>query len=285
MQSANVANGISMSISLSGTNTFQAGRDVVEYSIDAEGDGAVGINAYGDGSAFGALRKDMVDGLLAMPQPNIFRREYATRLRRAIENQAVFVDAMQTSPVLTTNFSAGPFSQSLAQIARVIGARSALGATRQTFFVRVGGWDHHDEVLDNQARLLPSISRGLREFRDALVELAVLDAVTTFTISDFGRTLTSNGRGSDHGWGGHHIVMGGAVNGGQIFGQYPELSPSGPLDLGRGILAPTTSVDQYFAELALWFGVPAADLDSVLPNVRRFYDPASGTAPLGILAT
>ena len=284
MQNVNVANGISMNVSLSGTNTFQSGREVAEYSISAEGDGAVGINAYDDGTDFGRLRKAMVDGLLGAPRSNILRREYATRLRRAIENQAVFVDAIRTSPVLTTRFSGDPFSQSLAQIARVIGARSALGASRQTFFVRVGGWDHHDEVLDNQARLLPSISRGLQEFRDALVELAVLDNVTTFTISDFGRTLTSNGRGSDHGWGGHHIVMGGAVNGGRIFGQYPELSSSNPLDVGRGIIAPTTSVDEYFAELALWFGVAASDLDRVLPNVRRFYDPTSETAPLGILA-
>ena len=102
-------------------------------------------------------------------------------------------------------------------------------------------------------------------------------------LSDFGRTLTSNGKGSDHGWGGHHVVMGGSVSGGQYYGDYPILSASSPLDVGRGVYAPTTSVDQYFAELALWFGVAPSELDRVLPNVRNFYSPESGAAPLGFL--
>jgi len=283
MQGMNTANGISMNVSLSGTNVFQSGNQVTEYSIESTGNGATGINAYNDGTPFGDFRKQMVDDLLAVSQPQIMRREYGRRLRNAIDSQAVFVSALQASTPPTTVFSANPFSESLGQIARVIGARNALGATRQTFFVTVGGWDHHDEVLNNQARMLPVISKGLQEFRDALFELGVFNDVTTFTISDFGRTLTSNGRGSDHGWGGHHVVMGGAVNGGQIYGQYPLLEPASPLDVGRGIYAPTTSVDEYFAELALWLGVSAADLDQVLPNVRRFYTPESGTPPLGFL--
>ena len=284
MQDVNVQNGVSMNISLSGSNVFQSGNEVSEYSIEASGDGAPGINAYDDGSEYGALKKRMVDDLLAVQQEHIFRREYSRRLRSAIDAQAVFVDALQTSPALTTSFSPGYFSQSLRQIARVIGARDALGASRQTFFVTVGGWDHHDEVLDNQANMLPAISRGLQEFRDALVELGVYDDVTTFTTSDFGRTLTSNGKGSDHGWGGHHIVMGGAVNGGTIYGEYPILSPSSPLDVGRGVYAPTTSVDEYFAELAGWFGVSASELDQVLPNVRSFYSPESTEPPIGFLS-
>ncbi|MCB1731318.1 MAG: DUF1501 domain-containing protein, partial [Halieaceae bacterium] len=149
--------------------------------------------------------------------------------------------------------------------------------------ITVGGWDHHDDVLPNQAAMLPMVSAGLLEFRNALRELAILDAVTTFTTSDFGRTLTSNGKGSDHGWGGHHIIMGGSVNGGAFYGDYPEISPGNPLDLGRGIYAPTTSVDEYFAELARWFGVPASDLPRVLPNVTRFYSPQSAELPLGML--
>lgn len=131
--------------------------------------------------------------------------------------------------------------------------------------------------------MLPGISSGLKEFRDALVELAVFDKVTTFTTSDFGRTLTSNGKGSDHGWGGHHIVLGGSIEGGKIYGEYPILSATSPLDVGRGVYAPTTSVDEYFAELALWFGVAPSELDQVLPNLQTFYSPESGTAPLGFL--
>ena len=283
MQDVNVMNGVSMNISLSGSNVFQSGKEVSEYSVDAAGDGAPGIVSYDDGSEYGALKKRMVDDLLAVQQQHILRREYSRRLRSAIDAQAVFVDALQTSPTLTTAFSNGNFSQSLRQIARVIGARDALGATRQTFFVTVGGWDHHDDVLENQANMLPAISRGLQEFRDALIELGVFNDVTTFTTSDFGRTLTSNGKGSDHGWGGHHIVMGGAVNGASIYGDYPLLSSSSPLDVRRGVYAPTTSVDEYFAELARWFGVSATELDQVLPNVRSFYSPESNAPPIGFL--
>ena len=280
---ANVQNGVSMNISLSGSNVFQSGNEVSEHTISAAGDGGDGINAYDDGSDFGTLKKRMVDDLLAVQQQNVFRREYSRRLRAAIDSQAVFVDALQSAPALTTPFSSSNFSQSLRQIARVIAARDTLGATRQTFFVAVGGWDHHDDVLENQAAMLPAISRGLQEFRDALVELDVLNEVTTFTSSDFGRTLTSNGKGSDHGWGGHHIVMGGSVAGGAIYGDYPLLSASSPLDVGRGVYAPTTSVDEYFAELATWFGVSATELDHVLPNVRSFYSPESGQPPIGFL--
>ena len=283
LSGVNLANGISMNISLGGTNLFQSGRQTVEYAISAEGDGATSINAYDDGSDFGALRKRMIDDLLQVSHSNVLRREYARRLRASIDAQAVFVSALQASTTPTTAFSASPFSQSLRQVARVIAAREALGACRQTFFVQVGGWDHHDEVLDNQAGMLPAISRGLGEFRDALVELGVYSDVTTFTTSDFGRTLTSNGKGSDHGWGGHHVAMGGSVAGGQIIGSYPLLSTTSPLDVGRGIYIPTTSVDEYFAELALWFGVPASDLELVLPNVRGFYAPGSPERPLGFL--
>ena len=284
MQDVNLQNGVSMNISLSGSNVFQSGNQVGEYSIEATGNGAPGLNAYADGTEFGAFKKRMVDDLLAVQQQHILRREYSRRLRRAIDAQAVFVEAMGTTPTLNTAFSPGAFSQSMRQIARVIGARDALGATRQTFFVNVGGWDHHDDVLDNQANMLPAVSKGLQEFRDALVELGVFDEVTTFTTSDFGRTLTSNGKGSDHGWGGHHIVMGGSVTGASIYGDYPILSASNPLDTGRGVYAPTTSVDEYFAELARWFGVPASELDQVLPNVRNFYSPESSQAPLGFLS-
>lgn len=283
MPDANMSNGVSMNISLSGTNVFQSGNQVAEYSIDAAGDGAPGINAYDDGSDFGAFRKRMIDDLLAVQHQQPFRREYVRRLRGAIDAQSVFVSALQASTTPQTEFSDNPFSQSLGQIARTISARDILGATRQTFFISVTGWDTHDEVLDNQARLLPMISAGLQEFRDALVELGVFDAVTTFTTSDFGRTLTSNGKGSDHGWGGHHIVMGGSVNGGQIYGEYPILSQSSPLDVGRAIYASTTSVDEYFAELALWFGVTPSDLDWVLPNIRQFYSPGSTTPPMSFL--
>jgi uncharacterized protein (DUF1501 family) len=282
LQDANPANGISMNISLSGTNVFQSGTQVSPYSIDLTDEGAPGVGSYDDPTEFGRLRKRMIDDLLAVPHTNLLRREYTRRLRGAIDARAIFVEALTNGQVFDAPFSNNPFSQSLRQVARVIAARSGLGAVRQTFFITVGGWDHHDDVLNNQADMLPGISVGLQEFRDALVELNVFDAVTTFTTSDFGRTLTSNGKGSDHGWGGHHMVMGGSVNGGQFYGSYPELAPDSPLDVGRGIYVPTTSVDEYFVDLARWYGLADSDLESVLPNVGTFYNTQSGVPALGI---
>jgi uncharacterized protein (DUF1501 family) len=285
LQGGDPANGISMSISLSGSNVFQSGASSSEYAVSAEGDGAIGLNGYDNGTPEGDFRKSIVDALLAVNHEHILRREYSGRLEAAVQAQQVFTAALATVPPFATPFSPGPFSQSLRQIARIIAAREELQATRQTFFITVGGWDHHDDVLDNQAAMLPGIADGLLEFRNALVEIGMLQQVTTFTISDFGRTLTSNGKGSDHGWGGHHIVMGGGVQGGQFYGDYPLIQPASPLDMGRGRYAPTTAVDQYFAELALWFGVSPGKLSTVLPNIGRFYDTAAGQAPVGFMST
>lgn len=273
---------VSMNISLSGSNVFQTGATVQGYAIDAQ-DGVREIGGYGDGSGGSAVFTDALDALLAADYDDAFRRTYAARLRNAIDSGAAFKNALAQGATIGTEFSAGPFSQSLRQIARVIAARDPLGASRQTFFVTFGGWDHHDDVLDQQAEMLPVVSRGLAEFQAALNELGVFDCVTTFTISDFGRTLTSNGKGSDHGWGGHNLVMGGAVRGATVHGEYPELTPDNPLDVGRGRYIPTTSVDEFYADLALWFGVAPEDLDRVLPNIRRFYAPESGTPPVGLM--
>ena len=266
-----VINGISMNISLSGSNVFQRGRTSSPYAIHSGGDGAQAIYAYGGAPrSYGAFRKQMIDNVFAVEHQNTLRSEYARLQRGSLESQRNFVAAIRTSPELQTSFSDHYFSRGLRQIARVISAREAFGASRQTFFIQVGGWDHHDEVLDNQARMLPWINDGLLEFRNALVELGVFDDVTTFTISDFARTLTSNGKGSDHGWGGHQFVMGGSVRGGTVYGNYPELSVDSPLDVGRGVYVPTTATEEYFAELALWFGVTPGDLDLILPNVNQF---------------
>ena len=115
--------------------------------------------------------------------------------------------------------------------------------------------------------MLPMLSRGLKSFHDALQDLDALSDVTTITTSEFGRSLISNGNGSDHGWAGNQIVMGGAINGGQLLGEYPDLSADSPLHIGGGVIAPTTANDEYFAELALWLGLPPAGLRYVLPNL------------------
>ena len=277
------ANGLSMNISLSGTNLFQTGTHVSPYSIINQGDGANTVWTFPQFWSNGINAHKVIRDLLGVDHENMLRREYSRRLKGAMDNRDTFVNAIRSAPEFETEFSDNYFSTTLKQVARVIGARNVLGQNRQTFFVQYGGWDHHFNVVDYQANMLPVVSKGLDEFRSALQELGEFENVVTFTISDFARTLTSNGQGSDHGWGGHHIVMGGDVNGGAMYGAYPELSQSSPLDVGRGVYIPTTAVEQYFAELALWFGVSPGNLDEVLPAVRNFYSPNSGAAPVGFL--
>lgn len=279
----NPNNQISMNLSLEGSNIFQNGLSVTEHVLSSEGDGTVGIRGYGGDGLFARVGTNAIDSMLAQQYQNIFERVYAGRIRSAIDNQAFFKQAVATVAPLETSFAGDYFSQNLAMVAKSIAARSELGHRRQTYFITFGGWDHHDEVLNSQQTMLAAVSQGLNAFYDATVELGVADQVTTFTISDFGRTLTSNGKGSDHGWGGNQLIMGGAVNGGNLYGQYPALYNGNPLDTGRDRLIPTTSVDEYFAELALWFGVSVNELDTVLPNIRRFYSPQIGVSPIGFL--
>lgn len=277
------ANGLSMNISLSGTNLFQTGNRVSPYTIYYQGDGANTVWSFPQFWSNGINAHTVIRDLLGVDHNNMLRREYSSRLKGAMDNYDTFVDAIRSAPEFETEFSENYFSGTLKQIARVIGARNTLGQSRQTFFVQYGGWDHHDGVVNYQAAMLPIVSKGLDEFRSAMEELGEFGNVTTFTISDFARTLTSNGKGSDHGWGGHHMVMGGAVKGGEIYGIYPELSEDSPLDVGRGVYIPTTAVEQYFAELALWFGVGRGNLDEVLPVIYNFYSPSGGAAPMGFL--
>lgn len=283
LEEGNPSNGISMNISLVGNNVFQSGSLSTAYAISSSGNGAPELAAYHRGGENGGLLRTAIDGLLSTEHKQLLRREYGSRLQSAIESQATFDAALALAPPLPGEFSESPFSAAMQQIARVISVRGALGASRQTFFVTVGGWDHHDELIDSQAAMLPAIDAGLNEFQNAISNMGMGEQVTSFTISDFGRTLTSNGRGSDHGWSGHHIVMGGAVNGGAFYGNYPEIFAGNPLDVGRGVYAPTTSVDEYFGELALWFGVAPNELESVLPNAHRFFDPVSTSRPMGFM--
>jgi uncharacterized protein (DUF1501 family) len=168
-------------------------------------------------------------------------------------------------------------------VAKVIATRSTLGFSRQIFFVSLGGWDHHDELLVNHADLLSKVNDAMGYFSDVLTELNVMDKVTTFSISDFGRTLTSNGNGTDHAWGGNMFIMGGDVNGKEVYGNYPSLALNHDLIVHNNVLIPTTSADEYLAELALWFGVSYSDLDLIFPNLTNFYSSSSGIPPIGFM--
>jgi uncharacterized protein (DUF1501 family) len=282
LQESNCNQNISMNISLSGNNVWQTGLHTAHYTIDENG--STGLATYGEAWPEAQIFTQAVDGLLGLHYQNVFEKTYAHRMRGAIDAHIQFSEAIDALPPLQTQFSDTSLSRRFRMIALTIAAREALDMRRQTFFVEAGGWDHHDEVIANQAAMLPVVSKALSEFHSALTELGVAQQVTTFTASDFARTLSSNGRGSDHAWGGNHLVLGGAVAGGEIYGTFPQLYAGNPLDTERGRLIPTTSVDQYFAELALWFGVPAPDLELVLPNISRFYVPGSATPPVGFLA-
>jgi uncharacterized protein (DUF1501 family) len=272
---------ISMGISLSGTNDFQAGVANREYAITNEG--SSGVIGFGETDPLQVLRETAIRSMLDAQYKNLLERTFARTLEGGIQSHEIFSAAIAGAPNLDMMFSPAPLSQNLRMVAQTIAVRETLGLRRQTFFILVGGWDHHDEVLAAQMSMLAGVSRALAEFDAALGSLGVRDDVTTFTISDFGRTLTSNGRGSDHGWGGNQLVMGGSVRGGDFYGTPPPLYPGNDLDTGRGRLIPTLSTDEYFAELALWFGVSTGDLDSVLPNIGRFGQPSSSNPPVGFL--
>jgi uncharacterized protein (DUF1501 family) len=182
-------------------------------------------------------------------------------------------DAVQSITPLTTVFPANnPLASQLQQIAQIIQVRSALNVQRQIFFAGIGNFDTHAGQLSLQSSLLAQISPALAAFYNATVELNVASEVTTFTMSDFSRTFQPNSNnGSDHAWGAHHIVMGGAVKGGKIYGTYPTLALGGPDDSdSNGRWVPTTASSQYAATLAQWFGVSVAELPAVLPSIGNF---------------
>ncbi|MCC6814988.1 MAG: DUF1501 domain-containing protein [Saprospiraceae bacterium] len=274
---------ISMNISLEGTNYFETGNDMVEYVVDPY-NGAIGINGYRPGmyDVFNMHKTAGIDSLLNQTYSDVFKKTYVDILRNSRDGQLQFQDELEKGPDIKTTFSDNYLSESLKMIARIISVHQQLGYKRQIFYVNYSGWDHHDEVLDNQNTMLGEVSRSMKEFRDALVELKLFNQVTTFSISEFGRTLTSNGNGSDHAWGGNCFVMGGSVSGAKMYGKYPSLDLKSNLNIYEGSIIPTTPVDLYFADLALWMGVAKSDLKYVLPNIGTFYDVNSSNKPLGI---
>jgi uncharacterized protein (DUF1501 family) len=282
---------ISMNISAAGLNILETGDTVAPYVISTKG--AIVYNGYEVGGAANTILTRATDSLLAQNYANLLKQTHSRLRRQAIDAAVGYNEA--TSSVLpgTDDPAIGgaiaildstSIGRQLKQVAATIGARETLGQDRQVFFVSLGGWDNHTDLLANQNLRLPWLSSALKAFYDVTDYLTVANDVTTFTASDFARTLTANSNdGSDHAWGGNHIVMGGAVNGGRLFGTFPEsLAPGNPLDTSRGRLIPTTSVDELAAELAMWFGIGNdADLETILPNIRNFMA-AGAPPPLGM---
>jgi uncharacterized protein (DUF1501 family) len=233
--------------------------------------GAVALNAtrtpiYGSQAVANAMLE-----LARANRTHWIEAEHTKIMARSVAAESQLSAALAGAPALNTAFPTGNgLASQLQMVARMISARQALGAKRQVFFVSLGGFDHHDNLTDLHPGLIAQVSDAMGAFYNATVELGVANAVTSFTASDFGRTLSSNGDGSDHGWGSHHVVMGGAVQGGRFWGQAPVISTQSTDQVGQGRLLPSTGVDQLGVALAKWFGVSDADIPLVFGNARNF---------------
>ncbi|MFT4532844.1 MAG: hypothetical protein ACJA1A_000860 [Saprospiraceae bacterium] len=273
---------ISMNISLSGSNVFQTGLNSVEYAINPVY-GANSMNGYGDEWLESQLRTEAVDNIIDAQYQDIFKKTYAKTVKTARDGNIQFQAAMDNATPVSTEFELTNLSNAFKMIANTINIRQELGMKRQVFFVEYGGWDNHDELLDTQGALLSEVDGALNSFNLAMEELGISDKVTTFSVSEFSRTLISNGNGTDHAWGGNVFAMGGAVNGQKIYGQYPQLALDSMLEIGNGVLVPTTSADEYFAELAMWYNVPKSGLLDIFPNLGNFYSVTSPDSPIGFM--
>lgn len=263
---------LSMSISLDGQNSFQVGSNVTQFAVNRTGV----VNLSGTGNAAGEVRLETLKQVMGQENESLFQTAFGDITSSAIDTSALLGATLEAAQPLTTEFPEGRLGDQLSMIARLISVAPQFGLKRQVFFARLGGWDLHDTQIDAHALLLEEIAVAMKSFYDATVELGCENDVTTFTASDFGRTFNTNGDGSDHGWGSHHMIMGGSVRGGDIYGTMPVLEINGPDDTGRGRWIPTTSVDEYASTLARWFGVSDSDLPMVLPNLGRFGSPDLG---------
>ncbi|MFC4820698.1 DUF1501 domain-containing protein [Dokdonella ginsengisoli] len=276
LQSSNSGQ-VPMSVSLGGNNPFQRGAVVQPYAMGTQGverlsysdDGPEAWFLEGDNTAGAAAWDALIE---PGTQTHLLERAYAGSVRRSIDNYRIIAEALGEPPAWTTPFpDDNELAAQLQMVARLIGARAALGMSRQVFYVSVGGYDTHAAQLNDHPYLLGQLSQALHAFHAATVQLGIESGVTTFTASDFGRSLGMNADGTDHGWGGHHFVLGGAVRGQRFYGTLPSLAPNGnPDDTGFGQIIPTTAVDQYSATLARWFGVDAGGIADIFPNLGRF---------------
>lgn len=274
------------SISSSGNSVFLAGETINQYQINSNG---TPVPIGGMTNLFGVSNgNNPLQAIISNTSAgNLFEREHAAIVQRSIAAQTDLNSIMTASSVPAptqyinpnTNLPANnSLAVQLQTVARIVQGQTTLGAHRQVFFVNLGGFDTHDGQLTSQANLMARIAHAVSYFDGVLSTLSIGDMsskVTLFTASDFGRTFTSNGDGTDHGWGAHHFVIGGAVKGKEIYGDFPQTAVTGtsfdnPLDIGSGRMIPTISVDQYAGTLAKWFGLSPSEISSVFPNLANF---------------
>jgi len=276
----NAGSSVPMNISVGGNDVFLRGQSVPAYSVPAGGQ--FGLNGFNN-TAQANARRNAMQQLFALDRQNQMVRSASDVISSAVNAST----ALNTVVNNATSAAAPAFqalntglSRQLFTVAKMIEGRAQLGLQRQIFFAQAGGYDNHQNQIADQGGRFTELGPALRAFYNAIVTLGVQDQVTLFTLSDFGRTLRVNDGGSDHAWGNHHLLVGGAVQGGATYGTFPNQGLGGPDDTdsdGRWI--PTTAVDQYAATLAKWFGVPDADIPAVVPNIARF-----PTRDLGFMA-
>ena len=278
---SNGGNSLFTCISVTGNAVFLSGDTALSYQVGRNG--AVKINAVGSPYSFGNVGGVINQLNSPTGRNHILEREYSIVSNRAISAEGAITSAISGFPTTAAPFNSFPANNSLSDqlrmVARLIAARGILKTKRQVFMVSLGGFDSHDNLLSDHARNMDRVSSAMTAFHTAMENLGVANNVTAFTATDFGRTLSSNGDGSDHGWGSHQFIVGGAVNGGKFYGYAPPVSVSDTSaaadqwHVRQGRLLPTTSVDQYAGTLAKWFGVEASELSgsgSILPFLGNF---------------
>jgi uncharacterized protein (DUF1501 family) len=279
-------NSIFSCMSVTGNAVFLSGDTALQYQVSTNG--AIKITPATSAVYGSTAVRDAINGLIQQSRAQKLENEYNAVTRRAMTAESSVTAALAGAPPATV-FTTDGLGPQMKMVARLIKGRASLGARRQVFLVSIGGFDLHDNLIRDHGGLLGKVSVAMKALYDATVEMGVANQVTAFTASDFGRTLASNGDGSDHGWGSHHFVVGGAVKGKAFYGTPPPVSvgdtrdSSGnyaPVDqwhVGQGRLLPSTSVDQYAATLATWFGVDPTELAGILPNIGHFGGPGYPT--------
>lgn len=262
------SNTLSMNLSIGGTNILQTGVNSLPYSIDANGVEA--FAALNPNEPWNNERLNVFNQLMSA-ETHLLGKAHNAIYNRAQSNIDIVANAINNDIQTEINYPSTTLADQLKMVARLASSQVQLNHPRQVFFVSMGGFDTHDNQTTTQPRLLQDLSSALFAFDADLQARGLSNKVTSFTMSDFGRTLTSNGDGTDHGWGGHQIIMGGAVNGKDVYGEMPEdFTLDSKDDLGDGRIIPTTSVDQYAATLAKWFGLSVNEINAVFPNLSRF---------------
>ncbi|MGB7263876.1 MAG: DUF1501 domain-containing protein [Terracidiphilus sp.] len=267
-------------ISTAGNALFLAGQSSFQLNVTPAGP----IPIYGLAQPpFGLpSAANPLNSILTADETNLFAKEYEVVINRSMQAQAALVSAMAPAGAggvanppqylnpMTNMLADNPLAASMQTVARIIAGRASLGVTRQIFYVQLGSFDTHDNQAVQHAQLLTQLGEAFQYFDGIMTDMGLGNQVTSFTVSDFGRTLTCNSDGTDHGWGSHHFVVGGAVNGGDMYGQYPVVGVDQANDVGAGRLIPTTAVEQYAGTLASWFGLSNSQIQTVFPNFNNF---------------